>query len=815
MISLLSLALIGRLPEDSAGWVTAAPIIYASQATVRPSRRARLAWATPDWSALEQYAWLTSPRLFCQLALLLALGGPSRASPLLLLPVLRWGLELVGLRWPGLTLQPSYQALRSALWRLHLGALLVLGWTLVSSEPAHLAESSGWGLGLGLLTSQATNQADESGSGPKASGRLLEGGIYEVRLSGDFVIRYQPVDEFDRRMFLLSLRRIRLPDGPPKQPYLRQEWLAAWFGTHQELISRWESYQRKADWRRLMSRLPGPPFSLDEQRPILQLWARNFWLTPDVVVRELAAQGIKVTLSGVEMVAKQSGFWWVRQMLLERFGSGPLGLETKDGWLVARLFRLVAELIDKLEAGQPLSVEERLDIAALRGQGGVLVGSEPGVDGLWQGTARRALPPIYALQRALFGCWEDVGESTHSVHCPYCHSAQVARKSRQGRPKRFYDAQGQVWVIEVNRYYCRNKACSHGSFTDLPPGLLPYSRWSETWRWLALEKYVWARGTYRLVARQLGIPGATAYRWVRQFGQELLPMAALFGLVRSSGVVGIDEKWVKVPKNDKPEGKHRQWMYVHFAVDVYTYDLLHIAIFPDENSQSAQAFLLEFKTKGYRPSVIVTDLRKDYGPIIAAVFPKAEHHECVFHALQAWSDQLRDAYGSKYREKVPEAKMLAEALEEIFQAKTKRTARERYDQVLGLRQQYVGQTPKVACVFDSLERHFPKLLSAVESERIPLTNNAVELVIRRFEQHYRGFCGFESIETAQSYLAVFELVYRLSPFSPDARPGIRGKCPLELAGYDVSKLPITQAWRGFPPLQSARQPGRKEPVPSA
>ena len=132
-----------------------------------------------------------------------------------------------------------------------------------------------------------------------------------------------------------------------------------------------------------------------------------------------------------------------------------------------------------------------------------------------------------------------------------------------------------------------------------------------------------------------------------------------------------------------------------------------------------------------------------------------------------------------------------------------------------MREQYVTKTPKVACLFDSLERHFPKLVNAIESERIPLTNNAVELVIRRFEQHYRGFCGFESLETAEHYLAVFELVYRLSPFSPDAQPRIRGKCPLELAGYDVSKLPITQAWRGLSPHQPSRQPPRKKVVPSA
>ncbi len=39
-----------------------------------------------------------------------------------------------------------------------------------------------------------------------------------------------------------------------------------------------------------------------------------------------------------------------------------------------------------------------------------------------------------------------------------------------------------------------------------------------------------------------------ARRWV-SWGYELLPVTALFGVVRSSGVVGVDEKYVLVPKN--------------------------------------------------------------------------------------------------------------------------------------------------------------------------------------------------------------------------------------------------------------------------
>ena len=60
------------------------------------------------------------------------------------------------------------------------------------------------------------------------------------------------------------------------------------------------------------------------------------------------------------------------------------------------------------------------------------------------------------------------------------------------------------------------------------------------------------------------------------------PIAASFGVVKSSGVVGVDEKYVLVPKNDKPAGKMRRWMYVYLAADVWTYDLLHIALYPQQ-----------------------------------------------------------------------------------------------------------------------------------------------------------------------------------------------------------------------------------------
>jgi transposase-like protein len=138
------------------------------------------------------------------------------------------------------------------------------------------------------------------------------------------------------------------------------------------------------------------------------------------------------------------------------------------------------------------------------------------------------------------------------------------------------------------------------------------------------------------------------YDWLALFGSEPLQVAAWCGVVRSSGVVGIDEKYVKVPKNDKPAGKHRQWMYVQVAVDVHALDLLHIHIFPHLGKNAARTFLLELRAKGYAPRAIITDLNADYAEPLAEVFPQAVHHECVFHALQSWHRSFKDAFGGDY-----------------------------------------------------------------------------------------------------------------------------------------------------------------------
>jgi len=620
-------------------------------------------------------------------------------------------------------------------------------------------------------------------------------GSYEASICGHFVIRVTSEDPIRARLLMLFVRLLEEPgcrrgsrrtrDG--RTPFVRQQQVAEWFRVPQPDVSRVEGYWVRGAWPELLSQCTPEILTAELVRRIATVCATFPHWTQEQVYGYLQEQGVRVSQRQVRQAMEQSGWSTLRQELLRRYHWTPEGFHLQEQWLVGELLRQIQQLLAYQEMGPGLPQEERLalsDVRTLLREIGVE--AEPPL---------RALPWLLRVQQVVFGDWQAV--EAESIRCPACASTHIVRKSRTGRQKKYYDAQGQLQALTVYRYYCRNPACTQGSFTHFPSGLVPYSRHRLEVHLLAWQAYAWGYSTYRRVGEALQVSEMTVYRWVSAWGHSLLPVAALFGVVRSSAVVGVDEKYVLVPKNDKPTAPMKRWMYVYLAVDVYTYDLLHIALYPYNTRHSAHAFLLALRSKGYHPRVVVTDLRRDYGPVIAQVFPQAQHHQCLFHAEQEISRYLQQTWGRDYAQRQPEAQRLRAAVVDIFRARTKRTAHQRYHALLNQRQQYIQRAPPLQWVFDFLEPHWPTLVNAIESDLIPATNNAVEMVIRRFDQHYQNFCGFESLHSAQVYLGVFEKLYRFTPFSDDAQPQIRGKSPLQLAGYDLSQMPMNWLCRGY------------------
>jgi hypothetical protein len=246
-------------------------------------------------------------------------------------------------------------------------------------------------------------------------------------LGETFVIRHKGVDDFDRRRLLLWLRDLHRLDRPAQWPFVCQVWLAAWFGTLQELISRWADYRAAGDWHRRRCRRSGPLLPLEMQQTIMQLWARQLWWSVEDVTAHLAAQRLDGCPSRVEQIGRASGLRLARRLLRERFPLGPELLRRKDEWLVQRLFALLDQWHSHLALGQRLAPSELLDgaeVLALRDE--LALGS---------GRARdKALPWGERLQHLLCGDWER-GEAGR-VECPHCGREPLRRKSGKPRAKR-------------------------------------------------------------------------------------------------------------------------------------------------------------------------------------------------------------------------------------------------------------------------------------------------------------------------------------------------------------------------------------------
>jgi transposase-like protein len=763
----------------------------------RPSRTGRWMWR------LSGVLLASSPCLACRVGLLAGLivgSGWAVHCPaawhLLWLPVGDWALGVIGCLCPRLPVSPTYRDLRKLLHRAYQ-------WSVMGLSVLAVRHWLNVGLRGVVLSSLVVCERDESRveleSRPEPDGTTT----YRVHLVGEFVYEVTPRDEFEKRWVILDLRRLRTP-GRENSPWgiVRQEDLAQVFDVFQERISQWQTYVREGQWAQLLSVSDKSLLTDDLRQQIVDVWAANIWQTVAQVRERLVQQGVAVAERLVEEAGRQSGLMTLRAHLKEQYVSGPEGLRPRDGYVMEQLFKLTNQLQAQLDQGQVPPREETVDVIALRQVAGI---TEPqhGLEKPW--------PWLFQVEHWLWGEWTLVDDG--SVRCPHCGSDHAAVKSKQPRLKAYLDEHGQRQTIAVYRYYCKNPDCPYQTFTNLPPGLIAHSVWTLDARLKALELYTGLRTNYRSAANALGVAPSTLYHWLAQFGAEPLQVAALFGLVRSSGIVGIDEKYVKVPKNNKPASQQHKWMYVYVAVDVHTLDLLHIAIFPHLGKDSACTFLLELRAKGYHPRVLVTDMNQDYTEPLQAVFPTALHHECVFHALQYWHRCFKDAFGREYAQTCPHIFKLRQQIDHIFQASTRRTVEKRYAELIGQREQLVQAEPRLRPIFDSLARHYPNLVNAYDHPLIPLTNNATERLIRRFDQHYQNFAGFDSLETARCYLHLFELTYRITPFGPEVQPYLRGKCPLELAGYDLTHVPLACYLREHATAPLTRSAAPTEVVP--
>jgi hypothetical protein len=539
VLGLVLMTVTGRPMESITGWVACPPrVIELDRGRWRKKREwcGGIVWGA-GWAWMRR-SWQVAAIRSGTLLVLSCLNYRPRWSWVSVLPWVVWIWRGLGVAWPGLERQVLYRAVGRVWEEGSRWALIGLGvmW-LVKQTP--VGQSMGM-LPMGMCVGVARERS------PRVEVKEDEEGWYHVQLKGELELHVDGKVAVYKRVLIIFLGLLevagetrgsrRTRDG--RTPFVRQEQMAAWFGVPQPHISCWNKYWLERDWRGLLSQLWGEVLTEEVRRRVIESWVKFPWWTAERLWRRLRAQGSRITVKQVKQIAQESGWSAMRQQLKKVYQISAETFCPRDGWLVEQLLAQVESLVEQLEVLGGLTTEQHMALADLEAQCAEL--------GLRPAEAVQPLPWLFQVERLLFGHWEWVDDGT--VRCIYCGTTDVSRKSRKPRLKRYVDEQGNEQQVEVYRYYCHNPACKYKTFTNLPPNLLPHSKWTLNHRLAALQQYEWSHSVYRCTSQMLGVGKMTIYRWVSAFGYQLLPVAALFGVVRSSGVIGIDEKYVLVPK---------------------------------------------------------------------------------------------------------------------------------------------------------------------------------------------------------------------------------------------------------------------------
>ena len=274
-----------------------------------------------------------------------------------------------------------------------------------------------------------------------------------------------------------------------------------------------------------------------------------------------------------------------------------------------------------------------------------------------------------------------------------------------------------------------------------------------------------------VIGRFFGVHKTPGMRWLSPLAPVNWQGAVQQSKRFFSGTVAVDEKWLKVAG---------VWWSLFVAVDHVAGFPLHVALLPSNATPYCALFLLPLNALGYHPQVIITDGWDAYGKAIARVFPNAQHLLCRFHALRAALRRLRPQVPSGNARR-----RWADTLKALFRTPSKRTVQRRLDTL----QSEAHGSPAQAVVTRLLAK-LPQLLPAVGSTWRPTTSNAAERFLGAFDRFYRAKGPLQNPASAQKHVDLCMLGYVFETFSAEAAAERQGRCPLQVAGYNVEAIPL-------------------------
>jgi len=228
--------------------------------------------------------------------------------------------------------------------------------------------------------------------------------------------------------------------------------------------------------------------------------------------------------------------------------------------------------------------------------------------------------------------------------CPRCGTLATRTETRT---RLFWEADLRLPTIREVRmgcYICDGCPKGQAWFVELPPDLRTSSQYT--------------RSTVRLVVDLVKLrkmSGEVAAKFAQEvFHLKKLDPTTIIGWLREEAEGGSRERHLEEARvvfsgqmalDELYDGGFCQLVATDpLANRQLDYELLdHAATEAD-----VRAFCERLRVAGFLPMLVVTDGSKLYPPVIAAVWPEAEHQRCVFHFIKQLNEELREPFWAAY-----------------------------------------------------------------------------------------------------------------------------------------------------------------------
>jgi transposase-like protein len=234
---------------------------------------------------------------------------------------------------------------------------------------------------------------------------------------------------------------------------------------------------------------------------------------------------------------------------------------------------------------------------------------------------------------------------------------------------------------------------------------------------------------------------------------------------------------------ERRSGHQAKKLVLLLPVDLGTQDIVDAWLAQHEDYQSIRPFVREIKKAiGYEPNLAVIDLDQAWNEAVSDVFPDVPIQYCVVRFERMFDREI------PLRNRTEEQCELKSLVRKMLYAPNLAEAREALEEILFSRQMRYFRDKKSLKMIRSLQSNFDLLTTHFRVHNSYRSNNITDGVNNLVQMRLNLIRGYKKKQSAWNSLKLILMYYRFNLFESCKDNRKNGKCPLNLAGVDTSKM---------------------------